>query len=64
MAITNKNDFLSGLAVGLAISEGGGGGSGGSAGRCPRAETEVLFDFGALTDSALSWTVTAAEYAE
>lgn len=35
-----------------------------NAGRCPRAETEVLFDFVALTDSTLTWTVTAVEYTE
>ena len=62
MAITNKNDFLSGMAVGIAISEGGGGG-GSVTGRCPRAEQETLFDYVAWLDT-LSWTVTAAEYTE
>ena len=59
MAITSKSDFLSGLAVGLAISEGGG--TSGNNGRCPRAEQETLFDYVGWLSDTLTWTTTAEE---
>jgi hypothetical protein len=61
MAITSKSDFLSGLAVGLAISEGGGSAQ---SGRCPRAEQETLFDYVGWLRDTLTWTTTAEEYTE
>ena len=64
MAIQSKSDFLSGLAVGMAISEGGGGGGSGGGKRCPRAEPEVTWSWADIITEEMTWTATAAEYTE
>lgn len=58
MGKPSKSEYLSGLAVGMAIAGGGGGGGGK---RCPRGEPSPIFEWGELTDGTMSWTATATE---